>query len=182
MAIQMKPFPGPVLSLFTLLISLFSAHDARAQGVRVKLPAWTEPVMLDTLRQNQEVRAPADVVYRAVMDAYKSLDIPAGNTNGQMGIIGSERFERMRSLAGAPMSLSFNCGDGATGPNADSFKLTIAIVSWVRPDDKGNTILGIASAAAGQGIEGVRRNPRECASTGRVEEKILKEVKRLTGG
>ncbi len=177
----MKLFPHSAVTAFCLLSSVFGAHEVRAQ-VRVSLPAWTQPVMLDTMRQNHEVRAPADVVYRAVMDAYKTLGIPPGNTNGQLGIVGSERFERAHSLAGAPMSLSFSCGDGSTGPNADSFKLTIAIVSWIKPDDKGNTILGIATAAAGQGQEGVRRNPRECASTGRVEEKILKEVKRLTGG
>ena len=178
----MKFVPHPAVALFCLLSSVYCAGEARAQGVRVKLPAWPEFVLLDTLRQDHEVRAPADVVYRAVLDAYKSLGIPPGNTSGELGIVGSERFQRMRTLAGAPMSLSFSCGDGATGPNADSFRLTIAIVTWVKPTTGGNTTLGIASAAAGEAIEGVRRNPRECASLGRVEEKILKEVKKLTGG
>jgi hypothetical protein len=177
----MKLFPKSAAALFSALCFLCVAKPASAQAVRIKLPAWTEMVMLDTMRQNHEVHAPADVVYRAVMDAYKALDIPPGNTNSQLGIVGSERFERMRSLAGAPMSLSFNCGDGGIGPLADSYKLTIAIVSWVKPTEKGNTTLGIATVASGQGMDGVRRNPRECSSTGRVEEKILKEVNRLVG-
>lgn len=172
-----------VVTVFCLMCSVFSAGSAGAQGVRIKLPAWNEMVLLDTLRQNHEVRAAPDVVYRAVMDAYRNLGIPAGNTSGEQGIVGSEKFERMRSLAGAPMSMSFNCGDGAVGPNADSYKLTIAIVSWVKPSTKypGETTFGIATVASGQAMEGVRMNPKECSSTGRVEEKILKEVNKLVG-
>jgi hypothetical protein len=177
----MKRVRFPAATVFCLLFSVFCGREAAAQ-VRVKLPAWPELVLLDTLRQDHEVRAPADVVYRAVLEAYKTLNIPPGNTSGELGIVGSERFERMRTLANAPMSLSFSCGDGATGPNADSFRLTIAIVTWVKPASGGNTTLGIATAASGEAIEGVRRNPRECGSLGRVEEKIVKEVKRLTGG
>lgn len=149
---------------------------AGAQGVRVKLPAWAEPVLLDTMRQEHEVRAAPEVVYRAVLDAYRELGIPGGNTDDTRGIIGSERFEKMRSLAGAPMSMSFSCGESATGPNADAYRLTIAVVTWVKPREAGGTTVAIAVAAAGQDITGVYRNPRACASTGRVETKIVDYV------
>jgi hypothetical protein len=178
----MKYFPRPAVTVFGLLFSVFSAREASAQ-VRVKLPAWPEFVLLDTLRQDHKVSAPPEMVYQAVLQAYKDLGIPPGNTDGKSGIVGSERFERMRTLAGAPMSLSFSCGEGAVGPNADFFRLTIAIVTWVQPRDEGKfTTLGIAVAAAAQDITGPRRNPRECGSLGRVETKLLERVQAIVGG
>jgi hypothetical protein len=167
------------LSAICLLLSAISGRDAAAQGVRIKLPAWQEPVLLDSMRQEHTISAPADVVYRAVLDAYRDLGIPTGNTDGKSGIIGSERFEKMRNIASAPMSMSFSCGESATGPNADSYRLTIAIVTWVKPREQGGTLIGIAAVASGEDIGGVRKNPRECASTGRVEMKIKERVEKL---
>lgn len=181
-AIPMQRFPHPAVTVFCLLFSVFSGATGAAQGVRVKLPAWPEFVLLDTLRQDHRVNAPPEMVYQAVLQAYKDLGIPPGNTDSRTGIVGSERFERMRTLAGAPMSMSFSCGDGAVGPNADFFRLTIAVVSWVQPRDEGKfTTLGIAVAAAAQDITGPRRNPRECGSLGRVETRLLERVQALVG-
>ncbi|MDQ8165730.1 MAG: hypothetical protein P3A28_08270 [Gemmatimonadota bacterium] len=155
------------------------ATSLEAQGVRVKLPAWSELVLMDSLRQEHKLDAAPEVIYQAVLKTYTDLGIPTGNTDGKSGIIGSERFERMRALGKAPMSLSFSCGESATGPNADAFRLTIAVVTWVKPTDGGGTTLGIAAAAAGVDVTGVYKNPRECSSTGRIETKILEGVKKL---
>lgn len=156
-----------------------AAVPAAAQGVRVKLPAWVEPVLLDSMRQEHEVKADPALVYRAVLDAYRGLAIPTGNTDGTRGIVGSERFEKIHSLAGAPMSRSFGCGESATGPNADAFRLTIAIVTWVKPRDGGTTTLAVAAAASGHDVGGVYRIPIKCASTGRMETKILEWVEKF---
>ena len=39
-------------------------------------------------------------------------------------------------------------------------------------------LLGLAAAASGADITGVYRNPRECASTGFIEQKILNTVQK----
>jgi hypothetical protein len=162
-----------------LAVAAATATSAGAQGVRVKLPAWPELVLMDTLRQEHKLEATPEIVYQAVLKTYTDLGIPTGNTDGKSGIIGSERFERMRALGKAPMSLSFSCGESATGSNADFYRLTIAIVTWVKPAEGGGTTLGIAAAAAGADVTGVYKNPRECGSTGRIETKILDGVKKL---
>ena len=100
------------------------------------------------------------------------------SADSKAGIIGSEKFEKMRQLAGAVLSRSYSCGESATGPNADSYRLSIAIVAWVQPGKNGGTTLGLANAASGNDVGGVYRNPRECASTGRIEEKIVAGVKK----
>lgn len=148
------------------------------QGVRVRLPGWVDPVLMDTLRQDHEVEAAPAAVYAAVQKVFADLDIPKGNSDPSSGIIGSEKFERMRRLMNLPMSRSFSCGEGAAGAYADSFRMTIAVVVWVAPGPKANTKLSIAAAAAGQDISGSFKNPRECGSTGLVETKILEGVEK----
>ena len=169
-------------SLLTLAIMLALLSPAsltlHAQGVRVKLPAWPDMIMLDTMRSEHPISAPPEAVYAAVLKMFFELGIPVGNTDNKAGIIGSERFERSRTLAGLPMSRSFSCGESATGPNADFYRLTIVVVAWVTPRAGGGSTLATAMAASGADNVGVSKPPRECASLGRIEEKILNGVEK----
>ena len=163
-------------ALLTVALLSLAPLAVRAQGVRVKLPAWPDLILLDTMRSEHPVSAPPEAVYAAVLKIFFELGIPVGNTDNKAGIIGSERFERSRNLAGLPMSRSFSCGESATGPNADSYRLTIVVVAWVTPRAGGGSTLATAMAASGADNAGVSKPPRECASLGRIEEKILDGV------
>ena len=158
---------------FFIALTAVIPAAVHSQGVRVRLPAWQEPVLLDSMRQEHAIAGTPEAVYSATLHAFADLGIPIGNTDNTHGIIGSEKFDRMHSLAGAPMSRSFSCGESATGSNADSYRLSIAIVAWVSPSRNGGTTLGLAAVASGADISGTYRNPRECASTGWIEGKIL---------
>jgi hypothetical protein len=79
------------------------------------------------------------------------------------------------------MSRSFNCGEAPTGPLADSYRLEIAIVAWVS-DDKPGTKLGLATIASGRDISGTSQRPRECASLGLVETRLLEAITKIVGG
>jgi hypothetical protein len=114
-----------------LSLMLVSASAVGAQEVRINLEAYREPVLMDTLRQNRELKASPAKVYEATLKAFAALEIPVGNTVGTAGIIGSERFYRMRTLGGELLSRSFFCGEDPTGPNADSHRLEIAVVAYV---------------------------------------------------
>ena len=152
-----------------------------AQGVTITLKALREPVLMDTLRQEHHLRAVPSMVYDATLKAFAQLEIPTGRTDGTRGIIGSERFERAHSIVGLPMSRSFNCGESPTGPNADSFRLEIAIVAWVI-DAKPGTTLALAAVAEGRDNSGMSRAVKECASLGTVEMKLLEAVTKIVGG
>jgi hypothetical protein len=168
------------ISALCVLLAAITGGEAAGQGpVRVMLPAYRESVLMDSLRQDHTLQSPPDAVYRAVLDAYRELDIPTGNTDGKVGIVGSEKFERRIRLAGTQLSNLFSCGEGPAGPHADFYRLTIAIVAWVRPREGGGATLGLAAAASGQDISGTSKIPRECISTGRIEEKIRQRVETL---
>ena len=167
------------LAFSALFAALVGAPLLPAQGVRISMHAWPEPVLLDTMRQEHKLSAQPDRVYEAVQKAFGELGIPGGGTDSRAGIIASERFERTHNLAGAPMSRSFDCGIGATGPYADSFRLEIAVVAWVKPGANGGTTLGLATIASGSDITGVFRKPKECASTGALETRLLDRVSKI---
>lgn len=161
----------------SLLVAL--AFPVRAQ-VRITFGAWHEPILLDTLRQDHELRAAPEKVYEAALKAFADLEIPTGRTDGKSGIIGSERFERTRALGNLLLSKLYNCGDGPTGPYADSFRLEIAVVAWVSRAGEGSK-LGLATIASARDVSGAH-NPRPCDSSGALETKILERVTKLVGG
>lgn len=165
-----------------LSLMLVSASAVGAQEVRINLEAYREPVLMDTLRLNREIKAPPAKVYEATLKAFAALDIPVGNTVGTSGIIGSERFYRMRTLGGELLSKSFLCGEDPTGPNADSHRLEIVVVAYVAPAPSGGgTSLGLAVAAQGRDPAGPYRAPRPCASTGALERKLHNKILELSG-
>jgi hypothetical protein len=173
----MRRTPTPVaLALLAL------ANVATAQNVRVRLQAWTEPVLLDTIQVHRQFRAAPAQIYDAVLHAYPALEIPVGQTANTEGIIGSEQFKRSRSLAGALLSKSFDCGAGPTGPYADSHQLEIVVVAYVAPSDGGGTRLGVSTIASGRDLTGPIGVPKACLSTGRIEKLIFEEVTKRTGG
>jgi hypothetical protein len=161
-------------------VVLLGAPAARAQ-VRISLGAWHEPILLDTLRQNHTLRAAPEKVYEATLKAFADLQIPTGQTDGKAGIIGSERFERSHTLGNLLLSKLYDCGEGPTGPFADSFRLEIAVVAWVEPADGGSK-LGLATLASARDISGVAHVTRACVSSGGLETKILERVTKLVGG
>src|SRR5262249_61774651 len=125
-------------------VVVLAAVFRRAAGqVRMPLGAWHGPILLDTLRQEHQLRASPEKVYEATLKAFADLEIPTGRTDGKAGIIGSERFERTRALGDLLLSKLYNCGDGPTGPYADSFRLEIAVVAWVSRAGEGSK-LGLA--------------------------------------
>jgi len=154
-----------------------------AQGVRISFEAYPEPVLMDTVRQDFDLAAAPEKVYEATLKAFAALDIPVGNTAGTLGIIGSDRFYRMRSFDGELLSKSFACGEDLTGPNADSHRLEIAVVAYVAPALNGapGTRLGLAVAAEGRAPDGPYRAPRMCTSTGGIERKLVKKITEIAG-
>jgi hypothetical protein len=154
-----------------------------AQGVRVSLGAGREPVLMDTLRQEHVINAPPGKVYEAALRAFAALDIPVGNTSSTEGIIGSERFQRMRVLGGTMLSKSFDCGEGPAGPKANTYRLDIVVVAYIAPVPGGEgTRLGLAIFAEGRDPTGPYATPRQCGSTGALETKLVDRIKQLTGG
>lgn len=167
-------------SSLTLMFVACCAPSLGAQGVRINMEPWREPILMDTLRQNHDLDLPPAKVYEATLKAFAALDIPVGNAAGNLGIIASERFTRSRLLGGELLSKAFNCGEGLTGAYADAYRLEIAIVAYIEARPGGGTRLGLASIASARDPAGPYHYPKECGSTGHFELKLLDRIKSLS--
>jgi hypothetical protein len=170
------------LSTIAVLLMLAAAAitplAARAQGYRVGLPAYAGSVLMDTLRQDHDFKAGPDLVYAATLAVFAKLGIPITDTSSG-AVIANTKLSVTHFFAGSITSQMYGCGEVATGPTADAWRLQMAIAAFVLPKDGGGTRLGIATAASASDPTGLSRDPKTCVSTGLLETKIYNGVAKL---
>lgn len=169
-------------SLMLAALAPLSTAGAQGQRPRVKMRAYPVEVVLDTLVYARDtVRAPMGETFAAVRATYAALKLPrewADSANGQLGTL---RARVTYQLGGERLSVSFNCGNGLTGANADTWRLTIALVTFLQPAGEGKVRLGTGAVAEAQDMSGVSTEPAMCGSTGLLEARILKDVRGKLG-
>lgn len=159
--------------------------EAAAQGPRprVKLRAYPVDVMLDTLVFARDtVNASMGETFAAVRAVYAALKLPrdwADSANGQLGTL---RHRATYTLGGQRLSVYFNCGQGIAGANADTWRLNMALVTFLQPAGEGKTRLGTGIVAEAQDMSGTSTEPAMCGSMGLLESRIHKEVRARLGG
>lgn len=160
--------------LLTALIVTTSpvAAGAQVQRVTIQLPGYGAPIFLDTLGTWRDVPGGADSVYQILRSVYADLMIPTNLTDSATRYVGATNYKKTRTLAGGPMSRLVECGSGITGPNADSYRIHLAVVSRVEIGDGGKSRIRTAVVAAGEDISGPSKDPIPCGSTGNLEARI----------
>ena len=115
-----------------------------------------------------------------VFDAFKLRVTSRTESSRQLGAQG----HRVRgAIGGTRLSLMFTCGAAASGGDAaDSYELTIDVVSQVTPGPTADesslrtVATGVARPVSTSG------EPVRCMSTGRLEDKIASEASKRVGG
>ncbi len=170
----------PTLVLFaTLAAAPLGAQRTRAVVV---VPGQITTVVTDTMGTLYDVPFAPARTYAAVLEAFASLKIPAEVKDSAEGRVESKVFHRRGELAGRQISTYLSCGDGITGPYADSYRVyMIAMVSVAPKGEHGSTIRTIFLAGAVAVSEGARQ-PMACESTGRLEIRMHKLVVQKAAG
>lgn len=165
-----------------LIVATVTPIAAQAPRPRVKLRAFPVEIALDTLVFARDtVAAPMGETFAAVRAVYGALKLPrewADSANGQLGAL---RARATYQLGGERLSVYFNCGQGITGANADTWRLTIAMVTFLQPAGDGRTRVGTGAVAEAQDMSGTSTEPAMCGSTGLLEARILKDVRARLG-
>jgi hypothetical protein len=159
--------------------------EASAQGPRprVKLRAYPVDVMLDTLVFSRDtVTASMGETFAAVRAVYKALKIPTNYADSANGQLGTLRHRASYSLGGERLSVYFNCGQGIAGSNADTWRVDMALVTFLQPAGDGKTRIGTGIVAGAQDMSGTSTEPAMCGSMGLLEARIHKEVRAKLGG
>jgi hypothetical protein len=160
-----------------VLIAVLTAAPMAAQRTRaiVVVPGQITTVVTDTMGTLYELPFAPARTYKAVLDAFAELKIPAEVRDSLQGRVESNVFYRRGDLGGKQLSTYFNCGDGQTGPMPTPTDLYRGDGDGGSEGDRGSTIRTILLGGAVPVAEGARQ-PMACESTGRLEIRMHKLV------
>jgi hypothetical protein len=166
--------------LTVVALALLASTSLLAQRaiprVRVVLPAYRTPIALDTIMQRYLfTNSPAEV-WTAASKAFYDLKIATDMRDSAQGIIGITHLQRSNSFGGQTMGRLLNCGMGITGPNADNFRINLALVAFIIPANEGKTELGVAFIGSGMDMRGSSSDPVACAPSGIMESVLAEKI------
>ncbi len=168
-----------------LLATLVAAPELSAQqkqGTQLRIAGPTTWVRIDTVGTWVLVPGSTAQVYHAAAEAYKSLKVKIDLLDSLAGHIGSIGFTQTGSFAGNRMSAWIRCGEGITGPNADSWRVSMAILSGVERVSKDTTRIRTVVVASARNMTGGASPAMLCVTTGGLEERINMQVAAIASG
>lgn len=125
------------------------------------------------------VHAPPDSVWKALVQVYDALDAPVDiRSDAERGI--GVRAWRTRRIVGQRLSRWVDCGSGVAGPYADSYRVTLSILSQVAATASGSTITTQLRASA-RSTSGASGQTLTCRSKGTLEGYIVQSVMERLG-
>ena len=152
------------------------ATVAEAQyRAKVWVPGYEHPLLLDTLAHRSTIPAPAPAVYAAAAAVLEEMGIPLALRDSLRGAAGNPGLTLRRRLGKTSLSRYLNCGSGFTGPYADDWRVTMAVVATAEPVAEG-TRFWVAMGAGAQDLSGTSTAPVGCGSTGVLEQQIHTRV------
>ena len=168
-----------IIRLGVLGCALFLMGDSvgAQRPTAVRLPGHPAPMSLDSGTVDVILPASAGAVFFAARQVFFELKIPTPIADSAGGYLINGRFIKLRSFAGSPLSTYLNCGSGMTGPNADSYRVTMAIAALVNATGPNTSRLRLTVLAGAENTEGVSKSAVACGSSGVLEERIAKTIR-----
>jgi hypothetical protein len=134
----------------------------------------------ETIQNTVHVAAKQDAIFAALADIYPAVGVNIALQDPATGDFGNRNFSKMYRLGGVQLSNYLGCGITSTGPGADSFLVTMSLVSHVTPDSTGSTVVTRLDATAQDQASSSAR--QACLTTGQLEQKINSMLVRKFGG
>jgi hypothetical protein len=165
----------------TLSAPLRAQSDAGTRRFIVSIDGQSRPIALDTMGVRVDLKGQSPLaVWNALTTVYDEAKLVTNLRDSTGMAMGNLALVARRSLWKRPLSRYFDCGAGMTGPNADSYRVTVALVSWVVPTADGSTVW-TAIAAGGRDISGTSNPSTACQSLGELEGTIHDALRQRLG-
>jgi hypothetical protein len=168
-----------LLALATSCASSRSAPDPEIVTLTERVLA-TDPhgTYRTTVAPSDKAHVPVSPsrVFDALKSVYEELGVPPAINDPTTGSVGNIDFLKTRKLGTEPISTYLNCGDSIMGPAADIYRVSISVISVVRPDGKGESELETALSAQARNMEGTTSDRVACGTTGRLEQIIRQRL------
>lgn len=131
----------------------------------------------ETVGITSAIAAPAEQVYTALLAVYRDIKVPLTDANQVQRILGNQAFRIRRSLGGVPMQNYVDCGGQPGQPNAETFDLSLSLMSYVTAGTDGGSTLTTRLSGVGSDPNHGQGNQMRCSSTGELEARIATMVK-----
>lgn len=171
--------------LIVLLAAACSTAGAPARGPSQSAPAKTtetivtgggSKVQINTVNIDTDVRlfstgTPAQVV--SVLPAvYADLGIPLTVNDAARRTVGNAGWKTRRSIGKVPMYRYLDCGSSGTMKNAETYQISMSVITTVRPNEGGGSVVATAITATGKNPVTSSSAEVRCASLGDLEIRI----------
>lgn len=133
-------------------------------------------VQISSMNIDTDVRlfstgTPAQVV--SVLPAvYAELGIPLTVNDASRRTVGNAGWKTRRSIGKVPLHRYLDCGSSGTIKNAETYQVLMSIVTTVRPNEKGGSIVATSITATGKNPITSSSQEVRCASLGDLEIRI----------
>jgi hypothetical protein len=115
--------------------------------------------------------------FAQVPAAYADLGIPLTFSQAENMMAGNQGLNVRRQIGGVGMRNYLLCGDNGSGPNADTYLISMNIATQVQKVDDGTSkVATVVDATATSMTTGT--NPIHCSSTGELEKRVNELVAR----
>jgi len=119
------------------------------------------------------LRAARDVIWREIPAVYEELGIPLTKADTVSFVVGNEGMKVTRRLKGVPLSRFLQCGGTPPGgANADTYEITLSVLSQLRPATGGDTQVVTTVDAAARPVAFNATSTVACSSTGALERRL----------
>lgn len=172
----------PWLNASLLALAFVSAvHGVHAQTipVRVRLPGYNQPLSLDSAATRPEaIAASRDVTSAAVKAVLEELSVPVTTEDAATGLVGNTGFTLLRRLGNERLSKYLSCGVGLSGQQADTWRVTIALMVWIDGGSGSTSRVKIGLLAGTRDVDTGSRRSAGCGSTGALEVLIVDRIRK----
>ncbi len=167
-----------LLAAMTVLPLRGTGAQGQGPGLRAGIAAVSQPVLMDSLAHPFKIMGERAAILGALVAAYDSLGIPMDFKDTKAGIVVAERFQVRRELKKVPLSKYLDCGQGFNGVNANVYRLTLVVASWISPTVGDPQEIQVAVAGSGQDMAGSNVQSVLCTSKGVLEEVLVNIARR----
>ncbi len=173
----MKPHLAAVATLIVLASGCASAPSTAADKAHTdRIVEVTDNGVLSRPEQlgheDVTVSASPTTVSNALRAVYGALGVEVKYFNPSTGEIGNAEFVKMRKMAGQPLTDFINCGSTVTGPAADTYRVTMLLVSTVKAQGTGSLVETRFQSRAVNPAGGTSAGALDCQSLGTLEQKL----------
>lgn len=151
-----------------------AVHVSGAGGVTTSATAVratrSNDATFDTLWVN------IDKVWATLPAVYAALEIPIGTLDAEQNLFGNSGVKVFRRVGKTPLTKVLDCGRTQIGPSADSYEITISVLTKLWRVDSARTQVTTAIEASGRPLQ-YAGSTTTCRTLGELERQIVLNLK-----